>query len=70
MAYFGTAVYTCSLCSPENGTRSCGFCSREFGEALEAVRGEKARVVAVTSPERAEAANQERNGFFTVNKVL
>jgi len=38
---------------------------REFGDVLDAVRGPKAKVVAVTSAERANAVNdKERPGFF------
>lgn len=36
---------------------------RDFADVLVAVK-EKGQVVAVTSAERAEAANKERNGFF------
>ena len=45
---------------------------RDFGEVLECVKGDKARVVAVTSPERAQAVNEkERPGFFDeIHKVL
>jgi Zn-dependent M16 (insulinase) family peptidase len=42
-----------------------------FADALECVRsGEKARVVAVTSAERAEKVNAEKPGFWEVKKVL
>jgi hypothetical protein len=44
---------------------------RVFADALEAVRGPKARVVAVTSLEKAEATNRESQGFFDrIEKVL
>jgi Zn-dependent M16 (insulinase) family peptidase len=44
---------------------------RKFADALEAVRsGEKARVVAVTSAERADKVNAENPGFWDVKKVL
>eukprot|EP00884_Botryococcus_braunii_P006457 jgi/Botrbrau1/15812/Bobra.40_1s0001.1 len=43
---------------------------KEFAEALEAVRSDKARVVAVTNLERAESANQECSDFFSINRVL
>ena len=44
---------------------------REFGDVLESVRGPAARVVAVTSPERAAAVNAEHDGYFEkVTKVL
>jgi hypothetical protein len=43
---------------------------REFADVLAAVR-EKGVVVAVTSAERAEAANKERPGFFaSVKRVV
>jgi hypothetical protein len=37
---------------------------------IEVVRGDAARVVAVTSPDKAAAVNAERNGFWDVKKVL
>ncbi|KIY99606.1 Presequence protease 1 [Monoraphidium neglectum] len=43
---------------------------REFAEVIEVVRGDAARVVAVTSPDKAAAVNAERNGFWDVKKVL
>lgn len=45
---------------------------RDFAEVLECVKGPKARVVAVTSAERASAVNdKERPGFFdSITKVL
>lgn len=44
---------------------------RAFADALECVRsGEKARVVAVTSAERADKVNAEKPGFWDVKKVL
>ena len=43
---------------------------KEFAEALEAVRT-NGQVVAVTSSERVEAANKEREGFFQeIKRVL
>ena len=47
------------------------FC-RDFGDVLEIVKGDKARAVAVTSPERAQAVNdKERAGFFDkIHKIL
>ena len=45
---------------------------REFADVLECVKGEKARVVAVTSNSRANEVNDtERPGFFDkITKVL
>lgn len=43
---------------------------RQFAEALEAVRGDKARVVAVTSADKAAAVDKERPGFWETRKVL
>ena len=45
---------------------------REFADVLDCVRGEKGKVAAVTSSERAQAVNEtERPGFFDeVHKVL
>ena len=44
---------------------------REFGDVLDAVRGPKGRVVAVTSPERAAAINAEQAGYFDkITRVL
>lgn len=42
----------------------------EFGEVLEAASGPAARVVAVTSADKAAAVNEERPGFWEVRKVL
>lgn len=45
--------------------------SRDFAEVLDSVKSSKAKVVAVTSQERADAAEKERPGFFDkVHKVL
>uniref|UniRef100_A0A061S1H5 Presequence protease 2 n=1 Tax=Tetraselmis sp. GSL018 TaxID=582737 RepID=A0A061S1H5_9CHLO len=43
---------------------------REFADALEAVRGDKARVVAVTSLGDANEANAAIPDFFTIKKAL
>lgn len=45
---------------------------REFADVLECVKGPKAKVVAVTSAERAEAVNsKEKPGFFdSITKVF
>ena len=43
---------------------------RAFADALEAVRGDAARVVAVTSADKAAAVAAERPGFWEVRKVL
>ena len=45
---------------------------REFADAVECVRGDQARVVAVTSHDRAKAVNEkERPGFFDeIRQVL
>ena len=45
---------------------------REFADVLDAVRGPKAKVVAVTSAERANAVNdKEHPGFFDqITKVF
>ncbi len=43
---------------------------RAFGEVLEAVRGDAARVVAVTSPDKAAAVNEQSPGFWNITKVL
>lgn len=43
---------------------------RNFAEALEAVRGDNARVVAVTSLEAATAANKASPDFFDIKKML
>jgi hypothetical protein len=43
---------------------------REFAEVLEVVRGDAARVVAVTSADKAKAVLEERPGFWEVKKVL
>ncbi|GBF88872.1 presequence protease [Raphidocelis subcapitata] len=43
---------------------------REFGEVIEAASGPAARVVAVTSADKAAAVNEERPGFWEVKKVL
>lgn len=44
----------------------------DFADVLDAVRGEKGKVAAVTSLERAQAVNEkERPGFFNeIHKVL
>lgn len=58
-----------SLCHRlRNALRLC----REFADVLDAVRGPKAKVVAVTSPERAAAINEtEQPGFFDkITKVF
>ena len=46
--------------------------AREFAEVIDSVRSDKAKVVAVTSSERAQAVNDtERPGFFDeIHKVL
>ena len=48
------------------------FICRDFADVLECVRGDKARVVAVTSSSRANEVNDtERPGFFDkITKVL
>jgi Zn-dependent M16 (insulinase) family peptidase len=43
---------------------------KAFGEVLAAAAGPAARVVAVTSPDKAEAVLAERPGFWEVKKVL
>ena len=45
---------------------------RDFAEVVEHVKGKQGKVVAVTSPERAQAVNdKERPGFFdNIHKVL
>lgn len=45
---------------------------RDFAEVVEAVKGKQGKVVAVTSPDRAQAVNErERPGFFDqIHKVL
>ena len=52
----------------ENGHFAC----RDFADVLECVKGDKARVVAVTSGSRANEVNDtERPGFFDqITKVL
>lgn len=51
------------------GTTAADF--KAFADALEAVKsGPKARVVAVTSVERAEKVNSEKPGFWELKKVL
>jgi len=47
-------------------------CGRDFAEVVECVKGDKGKVVAITSPERAQAVNEkERPGFFdAIHKVL
>lgn len=47
-------------------------CCRAFADVLECVKGDKARVVAVTSGSRAKEVNEtERPGFFDqITKVL
>lgn len=42
---------------------------REFGEVLEGVT-KAGRVVAVTSADKAKAANEQRPGFWDIVKVL
>lgn len=54
-----------------NVWNSCLSACREFADVLEAVRGDSAQVVAVTSSSRAEEANKDRPGFFDkITKVL
>ena len=50
----------------------CWLTCRDFADVLECVRGDKARVVAVTSSSRANEVNDtERPGFFdAITKVL
>ena len=50
----------------------CDMACRQFADVLECVRGDKARVVAVTSGSRANEVNDtERPGFFDqITKVL
>lgn len=43
---------------------------KAFADVLEAVRGDAARVVAVTSADKAAAVLSERPGFWEVRKVL
>lgn len=43
---------------------------REFAEVLEVVKGDAARVVAVTSADKAKAVLDERPGFWDIKKVL
>jgi Zn-dependent M16 (insulinase) family peptidase len=43
---------------------------REFAEVLDCVRGDAARVVAVTNADKAAQVLQERPGFWEVRKVL
>eukprot|EP00878_Enallax_costatus_P000486 GHUV01000578.1.p1 GENE.GHUV01000578.1~~GHUV01000578.1.p1 ORF type:complete len:1096 (+),score=414.34 GHUV01000578.1:291-3290(+) len=43
---------------------------KEFADVLECVRGDAARVVAVTSADKAQQVLQERPGFWEVKKVL
>lgn len=43
---------------------------KEFAEVLECVRGDAARVVAVTSADKAAQVLQEKPGFWEVRKVL
>ncbi|KAI8467060.1 MAG: peptidase M16C associated-domain-containing protein [Monoraphidium minutum] len=43
---------------------------REFADYVEVVKGDAARVVAVTSADKAAAVNAERPGFWEVRKVL
>jgi hypothetical protein len=50
------------------GTTAKDF--RDFADALDAVAGPAARVVAVTSADKAAAVNEERPGFWEVKKVL
>lgn len=44
--------------------------TREFAEVLESVKGDAARVVAVTNADKAAAVNAERPGFWDIKKVL
>ena len=48
------------------------MCCRAFADVLECVKGDKARVVAVTSSSRAKEVNEtERPGFFDqITRVL
>jgi Zn-dependent M16 (insulinase) family peptidase len=50
------------------GTTLADF--KAFADVLEAVRGPEARVVAVTSADKAAAVLQEKPGFWEVKKVL
>lgn len=43
---------------------------KEFADVLDVVTGDAARVVAVTSPDKAAGVNAERPGFWEVRKVL
>ena len=55
----------------KSGVHAAVCCDREFGEVLEAVRGPNARVVAVTSADRAAAVNAEHENFFeSVTRVV
>ena len=41
-----------------------------FGEKLDALKGDQARVVAVTSAEKAEEINKEKPGFWKIHKII
>ncbi len=43
---------------------------REFADVIEAAKGPAARIVAVTSPDKAAAVNEEKPGFWEIKKVL
>lgn len=43
---------------------------RAFAEVLECVNGPEARVVAVTSAEKAQAVNDKNPGYWEITKVL
>lgn len=43
---------------------------KDFADVLDVVTGDAARVVAVTSPDKAAGVNAERPGFWEVRKVL
>lgn len=43
---------------------------KEFGEAIACVSGEAARVVAVTSADKAAQVLEEKPGFWEIKKVL
>ena len=47
-----------------------GCSCRAFAEVLEVVRGDAARVCAVTSAEKAKAVNDATPGFWDIKKVL
>jgi hypothetical protein len=72
----GLSQHGLNICAPWHKT--CGLTNfgvlvrREFAEYVSVVADpQHSRVVAVTSPERAAAAQEERPGFFDeVTKVL